>query len=322
MTVSNVLTGRISSASEATRKRVLEQIERLGYLPHASARRLRLERRSAFGMLILDGAPDYLRDPFTTNIVAGLSNFATQRFQSVVLQGIHPQMAAQAPLVSQIETDALCLLLSGAAEERKAFLKRIRPIQQPIVLLQEHRPTDIDDACVIHQDDYAGGLAIARHLCRPGIPPPRRIMMLRPLVDWSAMLERERGLRAGLPEDTEVILVHSVDEGHEATQQALKAAISRCGPPDIIVGGNDAMALAGMKLMTAKGFSVPDDVRITGFNGFDVWRYSSPELTTVLSPAYQLGWRAGEEILKRLSIGHFTEPEIIFPVELQPGGTS
>jgi len=33
---------------------------------------------------------------------------------------------------------------------------------------------------------------------------------------------------------------------------------------------------------------------IAGFNGFDVWRYTSPTITTVVSPAYEMGRQAGE----------------------------
>jgi LacI family transcriptional regulator len=64
---------------------------------------------------------------------------------------------------------------------------------------------------------------------------------------------------------------------------------------------------------------VPKDLMIAGFNGFDVWRYTTPTLTTVLSPAYELGRYAGELLIHRLRSGDFPKRSIVLPVSLQIG---
>jgi DNA-binding LacI/PurR family transcriptional regulator len=63
---------------------------------------------------------------------------------------------------------------------------------------------------------------------------------------------------------------------------------------------------------------VPGDVRITGFNGFDFWRYASPELTTVFSPAFQLGEASARALLKRLETGSFPWRRRALPVVFAP----
>jgi LacI family transcriptional regulator len=45
-------------------------------------------------------------------------------------------------------------------------------------------------------------------------------------------------------------------------------------------------------------------------------------LTSVRSPAYEMGSRGGAEILKRLGSGRFDKPEIIYSVALQRGGST
>jgi LacI family transcriptional regulator len=82
------------------------------------------------------------------------------------------------------------------------------------------------------------------------------------------------------------------------------------------------MGIAAMKLMAAQGLDVPRDVAITGFNAFEFWQYTTPVLTTVRSPAYEMGARGADEILNRLTAGGFEQSEIVFPVELQPGGST
>ena len=59
-----------------------------------------------------------------------------------------------------------------------------------------------------------------------------------------------------------------------------------------------------------------------GFNAFEFWQYTTPVLTTVRSPAYEMGARGGGEILKRLTEGRFEHAEIVYPVALQPGSST
>jgi LacI family transcriptional regulator len=320
MTVSNVLNGRLSSVGEATRVRILEIIERLGYKPYASARRLRSNRRSSIGMVVVDEARDYLRDPFTTNMVAGLSNYATDHGFSVVLVGFRPSTSIPAPLLNQIETDALCVILSGDASLRVSFMERLRQLHQPIVFFQEHERPPMEDVCLIRQDDFAGGQAVAAHLQEQHAP--RSVFFLRPHIDWPAISERERGLRAGMPSGVGIIPVDCGNESLEATQDGLKIVLQEHACPDAIVGGNDQMAMAAIRFFDERGVKTPGTIRVTGFNGFDIWRYGSPRLTTVLSSAYEIGWRAGKELLNRLDTGVFPQSEIVLPVVFSRGESS
>src|SRR4029453_6242251 len=64
-TVSNVL-NRPEMVAEATRKRVLDAIAKLGYAPNDSARQLRAGRSRTIAIVVLDVA-----NPFFTDVVRG-----------------------------------------------------------------------------------------------------------------------------------------------------------------------------------------------------------------------------------------------------------
>jgi LacI family transcriptional regulator len=64
---------------------------------------------------------------------------------------------------------------------------------------------------------------------------------------------------------------------------------------------------------------VPKDLIVAGFNGFDVWRFTTPTLTTVVSPAYEMGRHAGELLIGRLQNGEFAKRRVVLPVRLQIG---
>ena len=305
MTVSNVVNGRTREVGRETFERVMEACVRLGYRPHAAARRLRTNRRMAIGVVIVDPSPNYLADPFTAAMLAGLTDYLGPRNYSLVIHGASQDGVASVPLLQRIETDAICVMLSGGEADRRTMIERVASLGQPLVLIQDTISDDVVDGCSLIQDDFAGGVELARHLFSR---PSRQAAMLVPRSEWSAMMRREAGIRtvlASLPKPPAFRLVRCGDEGFDATQLGLIRHINDHGVPDIVIGGNDHMAIAAMKLLTGRGQRVPEDVRITGFNGFNFWRYSSPELTTVISPAYALGEEAGKAILARLETGSF-----------------
>ena len=54
----------------------------------------------------------------------------------------------------------------------------------------------------------------------------------------------------------------------------------------------------------------------------NIWRYTQPALTTVVSPAYELGQHAGKLLLERLKDGAFSTNKILLPVQLQVSGST
>jgi LacI family transcriptional regulator len=100
---------------------------------------------------------------------------------------------------------------------------------------------------------------------------------------------------------------------------AIGRYVDREGLPDVFMGGNDQMAIAAQTWAVDRHLSIPRDVRVTGFNGFDFAQYVRPRLTTVLSPAYEMGKQGAVLLLKRLSKGAFDQSSLLLDVSLQPG---
>jgi LacI family transcriptional regulator len=107
-------------------------------------------------------------------------------------------------------------------------------------------------------------------------------------------------------------------EHFEDVRQAVRDHLAK-RTPDAIVAATDSMAVAALKACELSGIRVPKDLMIAGFNGFDVWRYTSPTITTVVSPAYEMGRHAGELLIQRLKTGSFSKRSVVLPVRLQVG---
>ena len=322
MTVSNVINGRKGQVGPEMIARVLAACEKLDYRPNANARQLRTKRRMTVGVIMVDASPHYLSDPFTAALLAGLNDVMQAAGYSIVLQGTSPSELASLTLLRRIESDGLFLLLSGSPTQRKQIIHQVAALGQPLVLIQDPLPEPVTDACSLIQDDHGGGATIARHLFQCTC---RQAVMLVPSDAWSAMERREAGVREVLhtmAKPPAFHVVHCGDEGFDGTQAAFAAHVAQHGFPDVVIGGNDRMAIAAMKWLIAQGRQVPEQTRVTGFNGFDFWRYASPELTTVLSPAFQLGEEGARALLERLETGAFTTRQQVLPVVFSPNVSS
>lgn len=67
--------------------------------------------------------------------------------------------------------------------------------------------------------------------------------------------------------------------------------------PDAIICYNDRMAVLAMELILKRGFRIPGDIRIAGFDDLEIGRTTLPDLTTVTFPLYEMGVRAFDLLL-------------------------
>jgi DNA-binding LacI/PurR family transcriptional regulator len=320
MTVSNVVNGHRGLVLDATRRKVEAAIKHIGYRPQAAGRRLRLARQFSIGMILVDESPSFLADPFITQLVAGLSNHLSERDYALVIQAVSAGKFARSSLIRRSETDALCALLSGVRGTRIRLAKRLAAIDHPLILFQEPLPAAVTDGCSIRQDDFAGARSLADLVLQRGA---RRLLFIVPALAWPAVEERERGIRAAAASRRLPLAILPCGEGDvAAVGAALDGYAQRHELPDAIMGANDQIGIAAMKWLRRRGLRVPEDVVVTGYNAFEFWSYSEPVLTTVRSPAYDIGARGGAVIFDRLQHGRFPSREEIFPISLQIGGST
>jgi LacI family transcriptional regulator len=321
MTVSNVVNGRFDQVSSNTRLLVERAIQRLGYRPHSTGRHLRLSHQFSVGMVVIDDSPTFLADPFITQVVAGLSNFLNKRDYALVLQGATPGQLRSSSLFRRQMTDAICVMLSGQKVSRHAMVKELLALGHPLILFQEKfRANDLLQ--VIRQDDFGGVKDLTSHLLRRGTDS---IWLLIPSLEWPAIVERQKGIRAAIAHAhcaVRLEVIQCGDGSFAATANALSKHSKGRKLPRAIMGGNDQMGIAALKWLQSKGVRTPEDVFVTGYNAFESWEYTTPTLTSVFSPAYEMGARASKSILTRLQVGKFERSEFVLPVKLRLGGSA
>lgn len=320
MTVSNVASGKTNLVREETRTHVQAVIDRLGYRPNLSARGLRLAQQRSVGIVIADIDPAFLTDPFISRMVSGLSNYLSSLDYTLDVQGIAPDRFEHATILSKVGNDAICAVLCGPMDLRRTQLDRLVRMGQPTVVLQEVFASPSENVAIVRQDDFEAGRLIGEYLWKLKV---KRILFVRPVLDWCAVEQREKGLRAAVANHRPQVRIETIraaSEGLGDVRQAVRQAI-KGGIPDVVVAATDGMAVAVLKEAEALDIRVPQQMRVTGFNGFDVWQFTHPTLTTVVSPAYEIGRVSGELLIHRLRNGKFPKRNVVLPVQMQPAGS-
>lgn len=72
------------------------------------------------------------------------------------------------------------------------------------------------------------------------------------------------------------------------------------GKPDAVVCYNDRMALLFMMAAMRKNYNIPEDIAVTGCDNTSEGNNTTPALTTVSFPVYELGTTAVEKLIERI----------------------
>lgn len=320
-TVSNVINGKFYHVTEKTRARVQAVIDDLGYKTSLPGRSLRLSRRFTIGLIIIDPSATFIADPYTTFLVAGLSNALSRKGYGLLLQGTTLAELSGVLMLRHSLVDGICLFPSGTARQRRAVYEKLARHREPLVLIQDGLSSAMADVLSVRQDDAGGGALLAERLLKNRC---RKLVFLTGAHRWPAFDAREKGVLTAVRKAPGVscTVVRAEGEQVEAIEAALAAHVGRSGFPDAILGGNDHLALIAQSWLANQGRKVPDEVKVTGFNAFDFTRYARPRLTTIRSPAYALGELAATALLERLEKGAFTKSRIVLPVSFEQGDSA
>lgn len=290
-TVSLVLNDRGGSIPQATRQRVLDAAQELGYYPHHAARGLAGGRSHTLALVLRQSAAQIAGDALLAETLRGLAAAARAANCRVLVEPLSPGEVRYGDLVRSGRADGA--VVSGPLLDDLELRDLVRD-GFPIVV-QGHFPGLTVPSVDI---DNAGSARIAvDHLIELG---HRRIACITNApLSYTAAADRQIGYRealsaAGLGVDDGLVAEGDYDaaSGHEAMNRILERAT-----PDAVFVASDVVALGAIGALRQAGLRVPDDVSVVGFDDIPLAAYFDPSLTTVRLPAHELGMAAGEALL-------------------------
>jgi LacI family repressor for deo operon, udp, cdd, tsx, nupC, and nupG len=83
--------------------------------------------------------------------------------------------------------------------------------------------------------------------------------------------------------------------------QSAKTFFQRRLVPDAVFAVSDVLAAAAIKAAASCGFSVPQDVMVVGFDNVDISMTTTPTITTIEQPKFDLGYHAVEILVEQIT---------------------
>ncbi len=308
-TVSHVLSGR-RPVSERTKAKVLRIIEELGYRPDPSARGLRTGRSESVALVVSD-----VTNPFYPLLAAGLQDVLQPEgflISVCAAQGTGDDLDVVVRHLLDRRVDGVVMASLNAQEHHFAA---ISAAGTALVRLSGELDPRFGD--IVRADDTGGMADVVTHLLERGY---RRIGLVNGDPDSAPGRLRQAGyVRAlrdfGLGEDPSLIVSEAFTRS--GGSRGAHTLLELDPVPEVLVCGNDLMAVGAMDALRDRGLSVPGDVAVTGFDDIEAASLISPPLTTVHNPAFEIGRACGRLFLDRLSGGPVDGVrEVVLPQKL------
>ncbi|UUU21072.1 LacI family DNA-binding transcriptional regulator [Streptomyces sp. DSM 40750] len=299
-TASRALSGN-HPVPAATRARVLRAARELDYVANAHARALVGGGRKMAAVVVRQ-----VTSPFYAQVAEGVEAEAADRGWLCVVgaTGGDPQREMDFVRLMREEGARLVILVGGVVED-DAYRSRVAQYAQALdssgarlVLCGRPAPDPGIPALVVEFDNEAGARAITGHLLSAG---HRRIVFLGGLPGNTALDARVAGYRAALAEHglpPEAAHVVDCGLGRPAGLRAMTELLKETREFTAVFAGDDMVAAGALRAIAETGLSVPDDISVVGYNDIPLAEDFDPPLTTVRTPAEELG-RAAVRIALR-----------------------
>ncbi|HCM5830604.1 LacI family DNA-binding transcriptional regulator [Klebsiella pneumoniae] len=278
-TVSRVLNNK-NSVKIKNRERVLHAIEQCNYQPNLLARQL----RTAKSKMLLVLVPD-ITNSFYASVVRGIENEAGKNGYSIILNSTDSKKNNNFPL---------CLtLLSGKVVDGIITIGSFSNFPDLLSLIGDQPWVQCDiygdsgEASVVGIDYYQATRHVFEHFINNG---KTRVA----LINYGFTGPREKAYKDVIEENG--LTFFSISYVNELTFEAGKRAMDyllQCkNKPDSVFALSDILAAGVLRSIQENNLLVPDDISLVGFGDTELGFITTPQISTLKSPAMQIGQEA------------------------------
>lgn len=303
-TVSRVLGGKGGVRPELE-QRVRRAVEELQYRPNQAARRLRSRKAKIIGVLVSD-----IRIPFFASIVVGIDRILQEAGFLPLLGNTFDSLRSEQAHISTFLSEGVSGVIFAAADSGDVSnYGRLQDAQIPLVAI-DRTPGNLQVDTVQVANAQAANQAVS-HLIHEG---HRRIALIAGPHQISTAVERQVGYEmaleaAGLPVDENLIRVG--DYTLEGGYRAMRLLLENENLPTAVFITNNVMTLGALQFLNERGFDIPGDLAVIGYDDMPWAASLRPPLTVVAQPDYEIGVLAARLMLDRLrepesSVKHIT----------------
>jgi DNA-binding LacI/PurR family transcriptional regulator len=288
-TVSRVINNSPNVSNE-TRRRVLEVIESLGYQPNRTAQAL-ATRRSYAIQLIVVGLGQYFPD----QIVSNVENIARSFGYKLIVTNIQDTPEAIRQITDYLNVVDGVIMITPLHYKNYALLEEAC---KDVLTIQTLIDVGSQSPSVVIDQRHGSRLA-TQHLIDLGHQHIAEVS--GPLNYFDAVARHESWLATLAANKLEPVAHVQAEWSAAGGYRAAHELVDQGKPFTGVVVGCDQIAIGVMRALRERGFRIPEDVSVVGFDDLPEAAYLEPPLTTVRQDATALSRHCVEYLLQLIS---------------------
>ena len=303
-TVSRVLNNP-EKVNEATREKVLKVIKELGYRPNAIARGLASHKTTTVGIMLSD-----VTRASTSQLLGGIIDIAKKYSYSIKIFS----MSGETDVLDSIrdvvaeQVDGI-LLLNDELDTRQMNIIKEQASNANIPLVLTNVISDDPELPSVAIDYFGASYDITKELLAQS---RKDIYLLSTVTRYSVNLQKEAGYVKAMEE-----------AGLEARVFRTSGDLSINTPHfeeyfethkvDGAIAVRDSIAVSFMNVMINKGYNVPKDIAVIGYQNTKYAILARPKLTCIDTPVYDIGAVAMRLLTKLIKGEEVDSIKIVLP---------
>lgn len=273
-----------ADVSPETRQRVLEYTRQVQYEPNFIAQSLVKQSTNIIGVIVPSIHSNYF-----SQALSGINDVAEEQGYHLMICQSNEQAAIENRSIRKLLSCSIDGLLISCSKDtpNAEELKKVKEQNIPLVMFD--RIIGGLDCSKVIVDEYEGAFKAVAHLIHKGC---RRIAHLGGPIDLSVSHQRKQGYLDALQQHHIPVypglIAHSKsfeEDAIYALQKIMKSGLQ----PDAFFCINDLSAITTIRYLIKKGFKVPADIKVIGFNNDPVSAVAEPAVTTIMQPGYEVG---------------------------------
>jgi LacI family transcriptional regulator len=311
-TVSRVLSGK-GAVSPKTLLKVNQAMESLNFIPNSSARSLVSKKMNTIGIWGTETSGEINRRTLR-EMESELKEFEVHL---IIADG--DLNSSKNPNASRNSFNKLVnkgcdgIIIWGSDLPALEILQIENEF--PNITLLNNKIGLIDDKC-FYFDHYQAGYVCGQHLIDKG---HSNIACITGWLETDDGNQRHQGFLSAMKDNNVNIPDELIFEGNYTYRKGYEGALyllKQDQPFTALFCGNDQSAMSAIAALSIKGFNVPNDISIMGYDDMNIASYTSPPLTTVRVPFNRMAISATRRLLNlcynlELSIDYYFPTQLI-----------
>lgn len=320
-TVSRVINNS-GSVSDATRKKVMDIINKYNYIPNNSARNLKISQSNNIALLVKG-----ITNPFFNKMIRVIEQEIALRGYPLMITNVSDSSHELDIAIQETQDRNLCgvMIMGGSYDYPEEKFKQLG-IPCVLVTISANKGVDPSLYSSVRIDDEKEGYRATNYLISLG---HKKIGFLHhsPTETATPNTLRYNGyVRAlkenNIPFDPDLVGINYTrdDTGYRVGFELMKQLYAKNKDMTAVFAFADSLAIGAAKAVFSMGLSIPDDMSIVGFDGIEIAEFYNPSLDTMYQPATEMALSSVEMLFDMIQGGK--SQHIVYNTVLLKRGSS